>query len=430
MLGFTPISQSVMILGVNLTELDRIKDDRIQSGEGMISLVGKSQDTFQIEQRRARRKKILLSSLAGILVTAIILFVLAKLYLNHKYDGYQVERSISVKDSNAMQYLSYAGGVIRYSRDGVAAMGASGKDLWNGSYDMDRPAVDTCGTSAVVADIGGKTLYVHTEKGQGTEMSMDYEILQACISGQGVVAVMLEDTDSNMIHVYDPYASGEKLLVEIPTNVETGFPVSMDISQDGTSMTVSYVSMFSGVVESRVAFYNFTNVGENTNCLVGAQEYKDRVVSEVRYLGDSKVCLFSEKGYSIWGNLKKPSEIAKQDFKQDILSAFCDEDYVGVVLAGNKEGKGQMRVFNLQGKEQMSRKIDTDYSHIALYGKEIMINTADSCDIYLVNGVHKWDCSLKDHILHFLPSKGMNCYFLIEDNEIKKIKLKNNEKGS
>lgn len=169
----------------------------------MINLVGQSQGALQTQQRRARRKKILLSSLAGIVVTAVIIFILAKLYFNHSYDGYLVEQSISIKDSSAMQYLPYAGGVIRYSRDGVSAMGASGKDLWNGSYDMDRPAVDTCGTSAVVADIGGKSLYVHTEKGQGTEMSMDYEILQASISGQGVVAVMLEDTDSNMIHVYE-----------------------------------------------------------------------------------------------------------------------------------------------------------------------------------------------------------------------------------
>lgn len=396
----------------------------------MISLVGKSQDAVRIEQRRVRRRKIILTSLACIVIAAIIIVVLAKLYFNRTYDGYQVERSISVKNSNTMQYLPYVGGVIKYSRDGVSAIGASGKDLWNGSYDMDHPAVDTCGTSTVVADIGGKSLYIYTDKGSGTEMPMDYKILQACISEQGVVAVMLEDTASNMIHVYDPYASGEKLLVEIPTNVEKGFPVAMDISRDGTGMTVSYVSMVSGVVESRVAYYNFTNVGENTNCLVGAQEYKDRVVSEVRYLGASQVCLFSEKGYSIWENLKKPSEAAKQDFKKEIISAFCNEDYVGVVLADDKEDKGQMKVYSLRGKELMSRKISTDYTHIAISGKEIMINTATRCDIYLVNGVHKWDCTLKNEISHFLPSEGMNRYFLIEDNEIKKIKLKNNEKGS
>lgn len=391
----------------------------------MISLVRQSQSGFQSE-RRARRKKILLSCLAGILITAIMIVVLAKLYFNHTYDGYYVERTISVKNSNTMQYLPYAGGVIKYSRDGVSAMGASGKDLWNGSYDMDHPEVDTCGSSAVVADIDGKSLYIYTTKNHGTEMTMDYKILQACTSEQGVVAVMLEDTKSNMIHVYDPYASGDKLLVEIPTNVEKGYPVAMDISGDGTGMTVSYISVLSGMVESRVAFYNFTSVGENTNCLVGAQEYNDRVVSEVRYLGASQVCLFSEKGYSIWENLKKPSEISKQDFKQEIVSAFCDTNYVGVVLAGDKEGKGQMKVYDLQGKELMGRSIATDYHHIAMAGKEILVHTSTDCDIYLVNGVHKWNCSVEKNILHFLPAEGMNRYYLIEENEIKKIKLKNN----
>lgn len=391
----------------------------------MISLVRQSQSGFQSE-RRARRKKILLSCLAGILITAIIIVILAKLYFNHTYDGYHVERTVSVKNSNTMQYLPYAGGVIKYSRDGVSAMEASGKDIWNGSYDMDHPEVDTCGSSAVVADIGGKALYIYTAKDHGTEMMMDYKVLQACTSEHGVVAVMLEDTKSNMIHVYDPYASGDKLLVEIPTNVEKGYPVAMDISGDGTGMTISYISVLNGIVESRVAFYNFTSVGENTNCLVGAQEYNDRVVSEVRYLGASQVCLFSEKGYSIWENLKKPSEISKQDFKQDIVSAFCDTDYVGVVLAGDKEGKGQMKVYNLQGKELMSRSIATDYNHIAMAGKEILVHTATDCDIYLINGVHKWNCTVEKNILHFLPAEGMNRYYLIEENEIKKIKLKNN----
>lgn len=391
----------------------------------MISLVRQSQSGFQSE-RRARRKKILLSCLAGILITAIIIVVLAKLYFNHTYDGYDVERTISVKNSNTMQYLPYAGGIIKYSRDGVSAMGPSGKDLWNGSYDMDHPVVDTCGSSAVVADIGGKTLYIYTAKDHGTEMAMDYKILQACTSEQGVVAIMMEDTKSNMIHVYDPYASGEKLLVEIPTNVEKGYPVAMDLAADGTGMTVSYLSVLNGMVESRVAFYNFTSVGENTNCLVGAQEYNDRVVSEVRYLGASQVCLFSEKGYSIWENLKKPSEISKQDFKQEVVSAFCDTDYLGVVLAGDKEGKGKMKVYNLQGKELMSRSIATDYHHIAMSGKEILVHTATDCDIYLINGVHKWNCTVEKNIQHFLPAEGMNRYFLIEENEIKKIKLKNN----
>lgn len=391
----------------------------------MKSLVGRSQDVFVMEARRRKRRRIILACLGGIAAAALILAVLVNQYLNHKYDSYRVEQEITVKNSNSMQYQSYAGGILKYSRDGVSAVSASGKDLWNGSYDMDHPAVDICGTSAVVADIGGKKIYAYTEKENGIEMTMDYKILQANISEQGVVAVMLEDTASNMINVYNPFANGDKLLVEIPTNVETGYPVAMDISSDGTSMVVSYVCVTTGVVESRATFYNFTDVGENTNCLVGAQEYQDRVISEVQYLNDSQVCLFHEKGYSIWSNFKKPTETAKQEVKKEILSAFCDENYVGLVLGNNGEEQCQMKVYNLKGKELMSREISAEYTHISMSGKEILVNTAAECSVYLVNGIQKWNCSLKSKILHFFPAEGMNCYFLVEDEKIEKIKLKN-----
>ena len=106
----------------------------------------------------------------------------------------------------------------------------------------------------------------------GTKLTTDYPILQACVSKQGVVAVLLEDQSSNVIQVYNPYDDNKKLLVEIPTNVEEGYPVSIDLSPDGTGVICASICVTSGAVKSQVAFYDFTDVGKNTNCLVGAQE--------------------------------------------------------------------------------------------------------------------------------------------------------------
>lgn len=392
----------------------------------MESLLGRSQDAVLVLERRRRRKRILLTVLVSIAVAAAILAVIVNRYINLEYNSYRVEKTISVKNSSTMQYMPYPGGVLKYSRDGVSAIDAGGQELWNGSYEMDHPEVDICGNSVVVADIGGKGLYVYTEKNAGTEMTMDYPVLQARVSEQGVIAVMLEDKASNMINIYNPYASGDKLLVEIPTNVEEGYPVAMDLSSDGTNMAVSYACVTSGTVESRAAFYNFTNVGKNTNCLVGAQEYKDRVIAEVRYLGESELGLFSEKGFSIWTNFKKPVESVTKSFKNDIRSVFCDSDYVGVVIDDmKKEEQSTMNVYNLKGKKVMSRHIPNDYAHIAISGNEIMLNTVTDCTVYRVNGVRKWKCRLKNKISYFLPGDGMNRYFLVEDSEIEYIRLKN-----
>lgn len=396
-----------------------------QDGDKMESLVSRFQDAVPVLERRRKRRRILIIVAAGIAVAAIVLAVLVNRYINLEYHSYRVTKSIAVKNSNTMQYLPYMGGVLKYSRDGVSAIDEAGKELWNGSYEMDHPEVDICGSSAVVADIGNKNLYVYTESNSGTEMTMDYPILQARISEQGVVAVMLEDKASNMIYIYDPYASENKLLVEIPTNVEEGYPIAMDLSSDGANMAVSYACVTSGAVESRAAFYDFTDVGKNTNCLVGAQEYTDRVIAEVRYLGDSKLALFSEKGFSVWTNFKKPVESVSKSFKSNIRSVFCDSDYVGVVVDNiNEENESTMNVYNMKGKKVMSRRISNDYSHITMSGSEIMLNTGTDCIIYRVNGVCKWNCKLKNKISCFLPADGMNKYFLVRDSEIEYIALK------
>lgn len=390
----------------------------------MESFVGRSQDVLAMTERRRKRLQFVLICLGSILAAAGILALLINGYINRKYRGYQVERTISVKNSSAMKYVSYEGGLLKYSRDGITAMNEDGKALWSGSYDMADPVVDICGSYVVAADIGGKDLFVYSGEDTGTELVTDYPILQACVSEQGVVAVLLEDASSNMIHVYNPYSDNKKLLVEIPTNVEEGYPVSMDLSPDGTSVVASYICVTAGVVQSKAAFYNFTEVGQNTNCLVGAQNYKDQVISEVRFLDDSTACLFSEKGFGIWQNMKKPEQIAEQKFNENIRSAFCSEDYVGVILDRAAEDKCDMKVYNMKGRNILDMKVPSEYTRVSVSGKEILLNSTSQCMIYRINGVKKFSCVLDQKITQFQPAKGANRYFLIRDSKIEKIKLR------
>lgn len=391
----------------------------------MKSLVGRSQDVLVMEERRRSRRNTVLLCLGCMLLVAALLALCIHFYINRTYDSYQTKKSIAVKNSEAMKYCPYKDGVLRYSRDGAAAVGDDGHEMWNGSYDMENPAVDVCGSYAVVADIQGKTVCVYNGEDSGTQMTMDYPVLQACVSAQGVIAVVLEDTASDMIRVYNPYDSNNPLLVEIPTNVEEGFPVSMDLSPDGTGVVASFVCVTSGVVKSRAAFYDFTEVGKNTNCLVGAQEYQDRVVSEVRYLDGDHACLFSEKGFSLWQNMKKPKEVTKKEWDTEIQSAFCSEDYVGVVVPKSKEDRADMYLYSLRGKRLLKREIDSDFSQISMAEDEIYVISAEGCCIYRKNGVEKWDCKLKNKAVALLPAKGINRYFLLQEGKIKLIKLKN-----
>ena len=391
----------------------------------METLAGRARDVQVVTKRRQEIKRTIFLSIACILLVAVILAAVIYFYVNHQYSSYEVKNTIALKKSSGMKCSAYQNGVLRYSRDGAAAVDRDGNEMWNGSYDMENPALDICEKYAVVADIQGKSLYVYNGSDSGTKLTTDYPILQACVSKQGVVAVLLEDQSSNVIQVYNPYDDNKKLLVEIPTNVEEGYPVSIDLSPDGTGVICASICVTSGAVKSQVAFYDFTDVGKNTNCLVGAQEYKDRIVAEVKYLDEDHAALFSEKGFSLWKNMKKPKQVFKKDWNREILSAFYDDRYIGVIAAGSMKCSGRMYLFNTSGGKVFERQVATDFTNVTMADEEIYMVTTEWCKIYRKNGVEKWDCKLSKQADGLFPAKGMRNYFLLQEGKLQWIHLKN-----
>lgn len=389
----------------------------------MESLIGRSFDIIALKEQRKRKIIFVLIAAACIAVCAAIFYLGFHWFINRQYSSYKVEKSVYVKAGDSMFYLSCQEGILRYDRDGVTAVDQKGNSVWGGSYDMANPRADTCGESAVVADIGGKSLYINKGTGTGTELVVDYPIVQACVSRQGVIAVLMEEASSNTIALYNPFDKSGKLLAEIPTNVEDGYPVSLDLSPDGSSVVVSYLGVTSGLAQSRVTFYNFTEVGKNANCLVGAHNYEETLISEVRFMDDSTVCLFGEKGFYLWENMRQPEEAGQKEFSDEIQSAFINEEYVGVILK-NDDNNAHMKVYDMHAREKMSVSVSDTYSQVQIRDDEILLNSNEHCMIYRINGVKKFDKKMKNKISYFFPCKKQNRYFLIQNSKIKVIKLK------
>lgn len=389
----------------------------------MESLIGRSFDIIVLKEQRKRKIIFVIIAAACIAVCAAIFYLGFHWFINRQYSSYKVEKSVYVKGGDSMSYLSYKEGVLRYDRDGVTAVDQKGNSLWSGSYDMANPSVDTCEECAVVADIGGKSLYVNKGTGTGTEFTVDYPIVQACVSKQGVIAVLMEEVSSNTIALYNPFDKSGTLLAEIPTNVEDGYPVSLDLSPDGSSVVVSYLGVTTGIAQSRVTFYNFTEVGKNANCLVGAHNYDGLIISEVRFMDDATVCLFGEKGFYLWENMRQPEEAGQKEFSDEIQSAFISEEYVGVILK-NDDDNARMKVYDNHAKEKLSTAISNTYTKVQIRGDEILLNSSEHCMIYRINGVKKFDKKIKNKISYFFPCKKTNRYFLVQNSKIKVIKLK------
>ena len=381
-------------------------------------------------ENRRERDKVRRKVLKAMGTVAIVLVViLAGLFIWNSirtklYTGYSEVAAFSQAVSGEAAYEYYEGNILRYSRDGIAGIGSDGTDMFNSSYEMSDPMVDTCGSFVAVCDRGKKDVYVYNGSDEGTMLEMPLPVTRIRVASQGVVAVVLEDAKSDIIALYDPYASSDKLLAEVPSNVsDDGYPVDIALSPDAKSLVTVYLSVKDGSRVSNVCFYNFSEVGQDKNRIVGGKTYQDSLCVGAEFIGEDEVCLFLDNGFSVFSNMKKPNEEATHIFDKEIRSSFYDEGYVGFVFPDSGEGMYTMEMYNESGKNILKKSIDYDYEKIYMNGGEVMLFSGTDCRIIRLNGSTKFSTTFDSALRYMIKGKEDEEYYLIDDSEITKVKL-------
>lgn len=361
-----------------------------------------------------------------IILIALVFSIYIFYSIAHKsYSTYKTLSSTERADSNTVKYLKYGNKLLKYSRDGASALDNKGNVIWNSTYDMKEPKADICGDYVAVADIGSKNLYVFDNKGKAGKVETLLPILQVKVAKQGVVAVLLQDKNANIISIYYPYDTSKPLLNDLKTSTEDGYPIDIDISEDGTKLVTSYLSTKNGVTENAVTFYSFSEVGENAiNNIVGMFVYKQVIVPKVEFITNNIVCAFAENKFTLYSMKEQPKTIYEETFKSEIRSIFYDEERIGFILE-NLEGseKYKILVYDLKGKKILDKTVDYDYENVAIYGNDIIFKTNLECYILRVNGNEKFHGTFDKNISYIYPMNKLNKYYLIDDVNIKEIKL-------
>ncbi len=378
-------------------------------------------------RREVKRKKIIriiVLSLIGIIIAFIVGFII---FYNYGYfhKKFNVIKTTVRKDSNSVSYIPYRGELLKYSTDGMAVVAYNGENSFDVGFDMVNPKAQTEGRYVVVADIGGKLACCFDGHKTTKLINVDYNIMSACISADGYVALLLEQENSNVINIYNPFSATDIMVAQIPTNISDGYPVDVAISPDSHSVVTAYVSINNDGVNSKLSFYNFSEAGKSErNNLVGVKEYSDKLVADVEFMTSDNLVAFDDKGFTIWSDMESPKESKTIEAKQDIISVYSDSDYVGYVERISKEKNSfRARVFKKNGEQILSKKLDFAYNKVYLQDSELIFVNTDRCEIYRLNGTHKFEYITAEHIQDFLPAKGARKYYLLDDNNLKLIKL-------
>ncbi|MEE1315063.1 MAG: DUF5711 family protein [Faecalimonas sp.] len=320
------------------------------------------------------------------------------------------------------QYIAYSNGLLEYGRDGIAMLTMEGEELWNQPCQMGNPIAETCDDTAVVADKGGTAIYVFRKNGLKGEIQTTRPIERIAVSGQGIVAAILQDEETPRVMCYD--AKGNVLVEHAASLKNIGYPVDLSISQDGNTLLVSYLCTDGNSIYTKVRFYHFGESAESVkDHVVAEKEYADAIAPTVEFLDDDTSVLVLDNALVFYRGLKEPEEIAVVPLKQQIQSVAYNEEYVALVLKGKGKAEYDLCLYRTDGKLLMSTGFDGEYTNIKVADSQILLYEEGQCMIFHRNGTCKFRGVIEGGVADLYPLRGLNKYLMINAEGFEEIRL-------
>lgn len=387
-----------------------------------------SENDRQALREYGNRKKRYKRRRRAVIISLFLFFVIGgasylySLY-NREYNDYKIIETVETSAKNAVGYQAYGSSIVKYSKDGAVAINKDGSLQWNGSYEMTNPITDSCGEYVAIADKNKKIFYLYDEDGEVINIKTPYDISKIKVAAQGVVAVLMNTDGGNQIILYDK--DGIILAEKQTSENKEGYPLDMDISEDGEKMVLSYLSYTGGTLVNYISFYNYGEVGQNKkNNLVGGYPIEEGVVSpKVTFLNNDTICIFKDNGFSLYSMEELPDLIYEEGFDKKIFSVINNEEYVGFVLQAQDALSKSIVLYDLKGKKALDQVLKTDYENVFLSKNEIVMSDNISCSILKINGKIKFHTNFDTNIEMIYPINHLDRYFLSDGEKIYEIKL-------
>lgn len=360
------------------------------------------------------------------LVIVLIAAIIGALYIQWKNKVYTQIAVLSSAEISIVQgsgLLPFSGHLLTYSKDGAGCMDIKGNAVWNQTFEMQNPIVDVCQNVVAIGDYNGRNIYVMDTAGVLGNITTNKPMRDLCVASNGVVAVVLDDTDITWIYLYS--ATGKELASFRTTMKDSGYPISVSISPNAQLVCVSYLYVDGGQMKSSVAFYNFGDVGKNsTNNYVSGYDYLDVVVPLTRFLDDRSLFAVSDDRIMFYSGAQKPVTAAESLISDNVQSVFYGEEYVGLVyISRESSNRYRLDVYHKSGELRQSIEFDIEYSDILFHNDQIIIYNESECTIYNSNGMEKYNGRFDKTVLELIPQSNAYRYMLVTPDSVDSVEL-------
>jgi len=386
-----------------------------------------SEEIIRSGKRKIRRRLIVVGIAAAVIAAAAGSWVFYQ--KNHQFAGYEVAWEVEMKEGSLVGYEPFGNNILKYTRDGASYTDQKGKTIWTESYEMKSPAAVTNGEYAAIADKQGNSIYICNTDGLQGKAATVLPISKVAVSATGTVAAVLEDSTSSYINFFRK--DGSILDITIKTNMGgNGYPLDISLSEGGSQLICSFVYINNGELQSRVVFYDFSEVGKNeATRLVGGfdEPFKDDLAARVQYLAAPYSCAVAGSSLTFFTskNLASPELIDSIPVEEEIQTIFYSKDYMGIIVKKNEgEYESQMRIYQKDGSAVMTRDFTYDYTQVTLDGNMVIMYNEESCKIFNLSGVEKLSADFDFVVSRIRKGTLPNTFIVTGPQVMKEIKLR------
>ena len=361
-----------------------------------------------------------------ILVTAVLLLMaVCGTYLlldNQSYGRARTAAQYPSDTSDASGYEQFADGIIRYNRDGVTYLDRNNEEQWMQPTQLQNPVFVKKERAFAVADNGGNSILVFSEEGLRGEIETTLPIEKIAISDQGIVSVVLRDENTPKIIAYDAMGN---ILAELQISPgTTGYPTAMELSDDGNTLAVSYLTVSGTGITSRVVYYNFGEAGQSQpDNIVSSTEYSNTIMADLFFMGGNRCVAVGDNSFVIYRGADAPEPEKEIALDQEIQSVFHSDEYIGFVLLNEQKSGYELRLYNRLGEQMISRELPGKYADAKIDGDEIILFEGDRFCIVTVTGIMKYQGELSVEALEVFRAFGVNRYYVMSVDELRVIYL-------
>ncbi len=383
-----------------------------------VDLIGYKKELGKIKARKAAFTMIVLLMLA---VVGVVVFFSIR---NHVYTEYETVGTVEWHPSAGATIVPFGSAFLSYSPDGIHCTNAKGADVWSFPYTMQAPMVEVNGECAAVADRNGRAIYIFDKNGLTGEISVNSPVQRICLSEGGIVAAVLDDVTTTPIYLF--YKDGTQISYFRTTMSRSGYPLAIGISKNGRLVGVSYLYVDNGQMTSKVAFYNFGDVGRNeADNLVSGYDYQGRLVPYVSFLDDETAVAVSNDGLMLYEGAQRPTNIANVALHEEVRAVYHGSNYVGLVYF-DKSGAGRYRmdIYDKKGNLYSSINFDIEYDDIFFTAENVVVYNATSCMVFTMKGKVKYEGSFEERVLLMIPTSYNTRFQLVTEDGIRLIQLR------